>query len=383
MENLNGDIKGPNECKACNNSNTLVFTVGRMNPPTPGHLELIREMLTFAKEKNITQVYIFLSETRGAKDPIPCADKVAVLTGSYDHANNSNIWANVAEFARDSIQNVANAEQVAKANEVAVLARNAALARSADNVNVQQPNSKSMIQSLKDDMTVTGIDVTDITVNTICFSGSTVFKYIDYYANKLQKTPDSKSVYLVGFFGGDRDDFGLAIEKSFKNKYSYFAPQSSPRAGMEKFKNLYTNNPELMIVDKGHPDYHSMADIVNAGAMSASLVRLIVKQGFKDRFTELYQPYLDADSIDILYNAINQGMEHYTQIAAEEAAAKSAKEAAKIAKKTAIPVKAARPSRKFQPFPAGGRKTRKKRKTRKQRKTRSKRKGSRRKRSTI
>ena len=224
MENLNGDIKGPNECKACNNSNTLVFTVGRMNPPTPGHLELIREMLTFAKAKNITQVYIFLSETRGAKDPIPCADKVAVLTGSYDHANNSNIWANVAEFARDSIQNVANNDQVAKANEAAALARNAANAAAAY-VTVQ-PKLKSMIQSLKDDMSI------DVTVNTICFSGSSVFKYIDYYANKLQKTPDSKSVYLVGFFGGDRYDFGLAIEKSFKNKYSYFAPQSSPRAGM-------------------------------------------------------------------------------------------------------------------------------------------------------
>jgi hypothetical protein len=185
----------------------------------------------------------------------------------------------------------------------------------------------------------------------------------------------------VGFFGGDRDDFGLAIEKSFKNKYSYFAPQSSPRAGMEQFKNLYTNNPELMTVDKGHPDYHSMSDIVNAGAMSASLVRLIVKQGFKDRFTELYQPYLDADSINKLYNAINQGMEHYTQIAAEEeaikVAAKAAKVAAKEAKKTATPVKSARRGTK------GGRKTRKRikksrRKTRKQRKT-----GSKSKRSTI
>ena len=56
-----------NACNNCNNSNTLIFTVGRMNPPTPGHLELIREMLTMAKAKNIKQVYIFLSETRGPK----------------------------------------------------------------------------------------------------------------------------------------------------------------------------------------------------------------------------------------------------------------------------------------------------------------------------
>jgi hypothetical protein len=263
---------------------------------------------------------------------------------------------------------------------VAALARSAANAATTNAYDNAQPNSKSMIQSLKDNMTVTGIDVADITVNTICFSGSTVFKYIDYYANNLTQSldpPNPKSVYLVGFFGGDRDDFGLAIEKSFKNKYSYFAPQSSPRAGMEQFKNLYTNNPELMTVDKGHPDYHSMADIVNAGAMSASLVRLIVKQGFKDRFTELYQPYLDADSINKLYNAINQGMEYYTQIAAEEEAIKVAAKAAKEAKKAATPIKSARRGTK------GGRKTRKRIK-KSRRKTRKKsRKTAKKKRSTI
>ena len=25
--------------------NTIIFTIGRMNPPTPGHLELIKVML--------------------------------------------------------------------------------------------------------------------------------------------------------------------------------------------------------------------------------------------------------------------------------------------------------------------------------------------------
>jgi hypothetical protein len=330
-----------------------------MNPPTPGHLELIREMLTMAKNKGIKQVYIFLSEKQGAKDPISCADKATALTGVYNPITDINIWANVAEFVRDSMQNT---DKAAQANDAAINARSAAISATSANTNVNiQPKLKSMIQSLKDDMSI------DVTVNTICFSGSTVFKYIDYYANKLQKTPESKSVYLVGFFGGDRDDFGIAIEKSFKNKYSYFAPTSSPRAGMEKFKNLYTNNPELLIVDKEHPDYHSMADIVNAGAMSASLVRLIVKQGFKGRFTELYQPYLDTDSIDKLYYAINWGMDHYAKIDADAEAAKAAKESAKAAKKAATPIKAAKIRLK------GGIKTRKRRTTGKQRKTTRKR----------
>jgi hypothetical protein len=316
-------------------------------------------------------VYIFLSEKQGAKDPISCADKATALTGVYNPITDINIWANVAEFVRDSMQNT---DKAAQANDAAINARSAAISATSANTNVNiQPKLKSMIQSLQDSMTVNGIDVSDITVNTICFSGSSVFKYIDYYANNLTQSlspPNNpKSVYLVGFFGGDRDDFGVAIEKSFKNKYSYFSPPSSPRAGMEKFKNLYTNNPELLIVDKGHPDYHSMADIVNAGAMSASLVRLIVKQGFKDRFTELYQPYLDPPSIDKLYYAINWGMDHYAAKEADAEAAKeavkAAKESARAAKKAATPVKASKRVLK------GGRKsTKKRRKTRKTRKTR-------------
>ena len=172
------DAQNVDKCKDCNNSNTLIFTVGRMNPPTPGHLELIREMLTLAYNKGIKQVYIFLSEKQGAKDPISCADKATALTGSYDPVTNINIWANVAEFVRDSMNKAANdnnVDQVAKANDVA---RSAAISATSANANVNiQPNLKSMIQSLKDGM---GIDVADITVNTICFSGSTVFKYIDY-----------------------------------------------------------------------------------------------------------------------------------------------------------------------------------------------------------
>jgi hypothetical protein len=384
-KNANAKLGAINACNNCNNSNTLIFTVARMNPPTPGHLELIREMLTMAKNKGIKQIYIFLSEKQGAKDPISCADKATALTGLYDRVTDINIWANVAEFVRDSMQNT---DKAAQANDVAINARSAAVLANT-NVNVQ-PKLKSMIQSLQYSMTVNGIDVADITVNAICFSGSNVFKYIDYYANNLTQSlipPNNpKSVYLVGFFGGDRDDFGVAIEKSFKNKYSYFAPPSSPRAGMETYKNLYTNNPELLIVDKGHPDYHSMADIVNAGAMSASLVRLIVKQGFKDRFTELYLPYLDPPSIDKLYYAINWGMDYYAKIDADAEAAKevakAAKESARAAKKAATPVKSAKRVLK------GGRKTRKstkksRRKTRKRRKTQKKSRRKTKMRSTI
>ena len=97
------------ECEQCNNSNTLVFTVARMNPPTPGHLELIREMLTFASKHNINKVYIFVSERHDDNEnPILCSNKLAVLMGSQKCEN-------------VDIANIANQDRAKPLTEKAIL----------------------------------------------------------------------------------------------------------------------------------------------------------------------------------------------------------------------------------------------------------------------
>ena len=45
------------------NDNTIVFTLARMNPPTPGHLYLIQRLIEEGINKNVNKVYVILSKT--------------------------------------------------------------------------------------------------------------------------------------------------------------------------------------------------------------------------------------------------------------------------------------------------------------------------------
>ena len=42
--------------------NTIIFTMVRMNPPTPGHLEVISNLIMEAISKNITRIFVILSK---------------------------------------------------------------------------------------------------------------------------------------------------------------------------------------------------------------------------------------------------------------------------------------------------------------------------------
>ena len=69
-----------------NNENTILFTIGRMNPPTSGHMLLIREMMKQALEKNVKQINILLSATvDNKKNPLTCGEKRFFLLNFMIH----------------------------------------------------------------------------------------------------------------------------------------------------------------------------------------------------------------------------------------------------------------------------------------------------------
>ena len=45
-----------------NEETTILLTIGRMNPPTTGHLLLIKTMLQQALRENLSQINIILSQ---------------------------------------------------------------------------------------------------------------------------------------------------------------------------------------------------------------------------------------------------------------------------------------------------------------------------------
>lgn len=62
------------------NENIIPFTIGRMNPPTTGHMLLIRNMMIYSIQNNLTQINIILSGTiDNKKNPISCKEKRNLL----------------------------------------------------------------------------------------------------------------------------------------------------------------------------------------------------------------------------------------------------------------------------------------------------------------
>ena len=63
-----------------NDENIIIFTIGRMNPPTSGHLLLIKSMIEKALELNLNQINIILSHSKDfVKNPLRCSEKRSIL----------------------------------------------------------------------------------------------------------------------------------------------------------------------------------------------------------------------------------------------------------------------------------------------------------------
>ena len=48
---------------------------------------------------------------------------------------------------------------------------------------------------------------------------------------------------------------------------------------------------------------------IPVGALSASFVRNLVRNGMRDQFIQLYAPYLDMSKIPVLYESIMEGLQ--------------------------------------------------------------------------
>jgi len=60
---------------------TIIFTIGRMNPPTSGHLKLIQTLMEKALKLDENKIYIILSHTQDKKtNPLYCSRKRELLT---------------------------------------------------------------------------------------------------------------------------------------------------------------------------------------------------------------------------------------------------------------------------------------------------------------
>lgn len=234
--------------------NTIIFTLARMNPPTPGHLFLIQKLIEQGIEKKVEKVYVILSKTNdNNENPISCPKKIIVLGEHSD-------------------------------------------------------TSKTMINSIKEKMKseTTNVDmkrkINDIIVENICVSeekSSTLFTTIFSISNNY---PESNELNLFLIIGDDRKNMLDSLSDFFlkQERFNSVDGLILDRENMGDFKKQSSDKVILSGMDMKK---------VPISAMSASFVRNIVKNDNKEKFIELYSPYLEEEKIDMLYQSIKNGLE--------------------------------------------------------------------------
>jgi hypothetical protein len=234
--------------------NTFVFTLARMNPPTPGHLYLIQRLIGEGINKNVNKVYVILSKTNdNNENPIPCSEKINVL-GTHEEVANTMIKAAKAEM-------------------------------------ISNTNNEVMKRKI-DAMDVKCICVPDV-------PGATPFTPLYDIIGSMKNVPD---INLFIVIGDDRANMRDNVTDYFFkwNNVKSVDGLILNRPDMGRYKSISSDKYELEKLD--------ISD-VPPGALSASFVRNLVKFNMRDKFIELYSPYLDESKIPVLYESILEGLD--------------------------------------------------------------------------
>jgi len=87
-------------------SNTIIFTIGRMNPPTPGHMGLVKNLIERAIQFGENKVGIILSHSVDSeKNPLECKEKREfILSGMIDALKQQ--MKREGRFPPDKIDNI-------------------------------------------------------------------------------------------------------------------------------------------------------------------------------------------------------------------------------------------------------------------------------------
>lgn len=233
--------------------NTIIFTLARMNPPTPGHLYLIQRLIEEGINKNADRVYVILSKTNdNNENPIPCSEKINVL---------------------------GTAEDVAK----------------------------TMVKAIKEQMKTRTDDevmkrkIDNIIVENICVpdqKGATPFTPLFSIAGSKKDVPDLNLFLIIG------DDRANMLDSITDTMFKWENVRSVnglilERPNMGEFKKLSSDPEALLRLDMSK---------IPVGALSASFVRNLVKNRMRDQFIQLYTPYLDESKIPVLYESIMEGL---------------------------------------------------------------------------
>lgn len=242
--------------------NTFIFSFVRMNPPTPGHLLLIKTMIDTAINLGVNKAYIITSRSFDGKNPLPCGE--------------------------NAIPKPKTKADLALFNEMR------------SNLTYKSLILNEMIRAYKQELINETSDfdrrqsISNLNIIVICSIGIP-FTFIH---NIIETDFIEKGIPKINMFfivGRDRADFLDTIVDNFKTRdyINSINGEILERSGMTELKNTGMGS-------------RSISEI-NPSEYSASFVRNLVKNNQKDDFIQVYSKYLSPDNIDKLYDAIKMG----------------------------------------------------------------------------
>ena len=230
------------------NLNTIIFTIARMNPPTPGHLSLITYLIKEAVRLNVPKVFLILSKTNNSnKDPIPC-DK--------------NPNAPDLSFKTEIIDLMVAKLQQRLGTNISVICR--CVSNTPTPPGIRQPTTFSTLSDII---------------------------YKDF--------KDVKNLNLIMFVGDDRVSLIDSVTSSYYLKDDNIRSMNgipTDRPEMTTYKNLSDEQLENLSIET-----------IPTDSFSGSLVRRFVFLGLKNKFDDIYRPYLNQSQIDALYDTLLKG----------------------------------------------------------------------------
>jgi hypothetical protein len=238
-----------------NEENTIIATIARMNPPTPGHLLLVERMILQAAANNLTQISIILSHSVDSdENPLDC-------------------WTKRDVFLHSSIDRFK--EHLARTNPE--------LERNIRSVNV-------VIVCMDDPFQE---EVPEISAST-----TPILKAINYILFRFYMYP-RPGLNVKLFIGDDRD----------YNKF--LGPSLTKKAVPVGFEQIQLERINMSVYKSmGCMQLKSLAiDSVPIPAMSASFVRNLVKCRLPDQFAKVMKrSFLEDREIQELYGLLSDAI---------------------------------------------------------------------------
>jgi len=256
-------------------SDTFIFTIGRMNPPTPGHLKLIQTLMITAVILNIPEVFVYLStSTKDNDNPIICEHKLDVF-GRTDEAYVDGVTTLINSTKHIMVTSPLE-EWITDFTDILLL-RDA------------QANWASNLDEYNRRLI-------ELQVHTICAQVPFVT------AVEVVKSNLANLINIIYFFGNEPDKvvmnnnlYESFTKKGYRQNYTGIALE---RVDMTETKGKTPDELEEQI----------MTNTLPREAISASLVRKLVINDKETAFFQLYRPYLEESKIHILFRQIHEGV---------------------------------------------------------------------------